>query len=113
LTWCASPACAPARERLSVIHGLPEFFIIVVILVAERRIQFVTRYAISLLGPRAQVDQLAAIRAKWPVRVMIPGSLGAASGTFYRTRHIYESSVLAANNSAIASFLSKSPWSRE
>src|SRR5512145_1027049 len=88
-------------------------FFIVVVLIISGRFRFAGRHAISLFGPRAQVDHLTASRAKWPVRVVFPMSFGATGRTPYGERHIYESRVPAANSSSTASFFSMSPWSRE
>jgi hypothetical protein len=49
-----------------------------------------SRHAMFLLHPRAEVNQLTAFGAEWPMRVVFPCCLGPAGGTFdapyHRTR---------------------------
>jgi hypothetical protein len=68
----------------------PESFVIIavfIILVVEAIVELLAWNAIALLRPSAKIYEAAALRAEWPIRVILPWSFFPAVWTFYCTRH--------------------------
>jgi hypothetical protein len=68
------------------IFFLPRILVVIIRIVSDL-VQIVAGYFETLLGPRAEIDQLAAIRAKRPVRIIFPQHFLAASRALYDERH--------------------------
>jgi hypothetical protein len=61
--------------------------IVVVVLRMGFRIKIVARNRITLFGPGTEIDQLATVRAKRPVWIILPRRFLLAIGTFDCKRH--------------------------
>jgi hypothetical protein len=87
--------------------------ILVIIRIIGERVHIVAGYLVTLLGPRAEIDQLAAIRAKWPVRIIFPLGFLAASRALHDERHRRLRDYVFSSNSARKQYkkisLAKSP----
>ena len=67
-----------------------EFLFIVVVfivLAVDTIVALLGRNAIALLRPSAEIDEPATLRAKWPIRVILPWCFFAAAWTFDCTKH--------------------------
>jgi len=61
--------------------------LLVVILVVQEQFEVVARDLVALLDPRAQINHLAALGTKGPVRIILPRGLDTTSWTLDRQRH--------------------------
>jgi hypothetical protein len=62
-------------------------FLFVFFVVTELRFSLSPRDPVSFLGPSAEIDQLATIRTKRSVWIIVPRTFFPASGAFHPQRH--------------------------
>jgi hypothetical protein len=82
------------RKRLSTVRSVPGVVFQLVQLVQVFRAYILCRYPVFLIGPGAQVNQLAAVRAEGALRIGIGPFHGfTAGGAFDVHGNLYESLV--------------------